>query len=231
MKIHRFFIADEPVGDRYVIQDEGVAHQIQRVLRLRKGEHVALVSGTGIQFIGEIVELGKQYVSIQIIRTESVWMPTTEVTVYMAQIRKERFEWGLEKCTELGVSRIVPLITAHTERGVVNTERARKILMEAAEQCGRGSVPEFGEPVGIEAALFSCSVPIVCDFGGRDPEDVIRELHGVRGVQLFVGPEGGWEDHERALFAKGDVPVVSLGSTTLRAETAAVVACAFFRNV
>jgi 16S rRNA (uracil1498-N3)-methyltransferase len=100
MKIHRFFVEEEPVGDRYLLQDEALVHQIVRVLRLGRGEHIALVTH-GAQHVALIEEIEKKYIAVRIIRTEKVWVPRVPVTLYLATIRKERFEWALEKCTEL----------------------------------------------------------------------------------------------------------------------------------
>jgi 16S rRNA (uracil1498-N3)-methyltransferase len=229
MKLHRFFIHDEPVGGAYVVQDEALVHQMNRVLHLQVGEQIALVPGAGDQYICEITEMTKSYVAVQALEARAAWMPTRPITLYLAVIRKERFEWALEKCTEIGVASIIPVITARTERGVVSRERAEKIMTEAAEQCGRGAIPTFGEPISIRSALMNAHNPIVCDQGGESLLQLQKTIASYPEIHVFIGPEGGWDDVERELVRDAHARAVSLGETTLRAETAAVVACAFMQ--
>ena len=226
MKIHRFFIADDIVGATYVIQDEDLVHQITRVLRIQKGERIALVVGGGTQWLAEVVETEKRFVTVQILEEQKVWVPKQRIVVCLSAIRKERFEWALEKCTEVGASAIVPLIAARSERGVVPHERALRIMQEAAEQCGRGDVPEFGSAVTLADMLpeVGDACIIVCDMGGGHFRDV-PHLETADVIYLCIGPEGGWNDDERTLLQSHNAAFVSLGPTVLRAETAAVAAC------
>ncbi len=231
MKIHRFFIADDIVGETYVIQDEALIHQITRVLRIGRGECIALVVGAGKQWLAEVIETEKRFVTVRLIEEQQVWIPKHTIIVCLSTIRKERFEWALEKCTEVGVSAIIPLITARTERGVVPPERAQRIMQEAAEQCGRGDVPHMTEPMTLPdlcAEVHGARI-IACDIGGVSMHAV---PHLETGEQLYIciGPEGGWNEEERAHFAKNNAEFVTLGPTVLRAETAAVAACVLAIN-
>ncbi len=226
MKVHRFFIADDIVGETYVIQDEDLVHQITRVLRIGRGERIALVVGGGKQWLAEVLETEKKFITVKILEQQQVWVPTQRLVVCLSAIRKERFEWALEKCTEVGASAIVPIIAARTERGLVSSERAVRIMQEAAEQCGRGDVPEFGEPVALEDLLSEVheSLIIACDMGGGSFSD-IPQFSRAPVVYLCIGPEGGWSEQERTLLQENKAIFVSLGPTVLRAETAAVAAC------
>lgn len=230
MRIHRFFIADDIVGETYVIQDEDLVHQITRVLRIGKGECIALVVGGGKQWLTEVVETEKRFVTVKLLEEQKVWIPEQRIVVCLSAIRKERFEWALEKCTEVGASAFVPLIAARSERGVVPHERALRIMQEASEQCGRGDVPEMGSPVTLEDMLTELhdACVVACDMEGGLMSD-IPHLRGATVVYLCIGPEGGWSDEERALLRDHNAVFVSLGPTVLRAETAAVAACILAR--
>jgi 16S rRNA (uracil1498-N3)-methyltransferase len=232
MKIHRFFIADDIVGATYVIQDEDLVHQITRVLRIGTGERIALVVGGGKQFLAEVVETEKRFVTVQVLEEQQVWVPKQRIIVCLSAIRKERFEWALEKCTEVGVSAVVPLIAARSERGVVQHERAQRIMQEAAEQCGRGDMPELGTPVTLGDMLpeVGDACVIACDMGGGHFSDV-PHIDTADVIYLCIGPEGGWNDDERVLLQSHNAAFVSLGPTVLRAETAAVAACVLVQHV
>jgi 16S rRNA (uracil1498-N3)-methyltransferase len=231
MKIHRFFIADDIVDETYVIQDEDLVHQITRVLRIGKGERIALVVGGGKQWLAEVVETEKRFVTVKVLEEQQVWVPKHRIIVCLSAIRKERFEWALEKCTEVGVSAVVPLIAARSERGVVPHERGVRIMQEAAEQCGRGDVPELGTPVTLTDMLAEVgdACVIACDMGGGPLPDV-PQLDASDVIYLCIGPEGGWNDAERALLQSHNAAFVSLGPTVLRAETAAVAACVLVQS-
>jgi 16S rRNA (uracil1498-N3)-methyltransferase len=205
-----------------MLEDPALVHQLARVLRVRQGDRIALCDGKGMDTICEITDTGRDTVHARMLERTRVWVPTRVLTVYLSLVRKERFEWALEKCTELGVSGVVPLETERTERGTVKHERAEAIMREAAEQCGRGDVPTFGDMVALRDIAFSGTF-LACDHGGKD---IARVVGGMSNAALLVGPEGGWTDAERTLFSEHAVPCVSLGPTTLRAETAAVAACA-----
>ncbi|MFM2415273.1 MAG: hypothetical protein RI911_966 [Candidatus Parcubacteria bacterium] len=226
MKIHRFFIHDEPASETYVIQDDALVHQISRVLRIERGERVALVIGNGAQWLAEIQEIEKKFVTVKLIEKQTVWIPKKQIVVCLSVIRKERFEWALEKCTEVGVSAIVPLMASRSERGVVSEERAHRIMQEAAEQCGRGNIPELGTAVALSDLLTEVrgECIVACDMGGGPLADV-PHLKTTDTVYLCIGPEGGWTNEERNLLQAAGAAFVSLGHTVLRAETAAVAAC------
>ncbi|NBV76942.1 16S rRNA (uracil(1498)-N(3))-methyltransferase [bacterium] len=220
MKIHRFFVAEDVLGNDVELLDESVVHQISRVLRMKVGERVALCDGRGTDAVSEIIAMDKKSVSVRVLERIPTWVPQKKVHVFLAPIRKERFEWALEKCTELGVARVTPLITERSERGIVKRERAEVIMKEAAEQCGRGDVPIFGEPVELETLSGEY---FVLDMGGVVLEQSAQKNKEIR---LLIGPEGGWTEAEREFFKSKNWQSFSLGPTTLRAETAAVAACA-----
>ncbi len=216
---------DDPAAP--VVATADLRHLLE-VLRLRAGELVAVSDGAGrwapcrvaadaplqgsrrADPAGALVPDGP---------VRSAGRPTPEVTVAFAPTKGDRPEWVTQKLTELGVDRIVPLRTSRSvvrwdgERGVKAVERLRRVAREASAQCRRPWLPEVTEVCRLDQVTDLVGAPLaLADAGGTAP-------HLDRPV-LAIGPEGGWDDDERAAFG----PAVGLGPTVLRAETAAVVA-------
>ena len=148
-------------------------------------------------------------------------------------IRPERFEWALQKCTELGVSHFVPIVTRRTShgQGIVSAnrmERWRRIIREAAEQSGRSRLPELEAPQRLEDALETAPRPALVAWEGETHQSLKSTLERWRdqtavsgNVSIFVGPEGGFDSDEVRLAWEHDVESVGLGKRVLRSETAA----------
>jgi len=232
MRLHRFYIEEKLAGKSEIkIFDEAILHQMKNVFRLEKGDKVIFFDGGGVDFecVAEIVSKKEGlFIVGKMIETSKI---EKEVHVFLACIRKERFEWTVEKCTEIGVASITPIITERSERTSLNIERLRKIAVEASEQCGRGNIPDISEITDYELAITNAvenqSRIIVADFGGAKISDLLSSHSPLRThhFSLFIGPEGGFTNSEREFFKKAGVTFISLGPTTLRAETAAVVGC------
>ncbi len=232
--MHRFFVPPEAIAQGQVQFPEAAARQIMRVLRLRPGDLVAVLDGEGTLYHVSLQRVSRHEVVGQIVREEpATGEPRLAVDLYMALIKGERFDWVLQKGTELGVARFVPMVT---ERTVVRDlspsphRRARwsRIVQEAAEQCGRARIPEIASPVAFTAA---CAAAAEADRrliawageGRRSFAEAYGDEQPER-LALLIGPEGGFTADEVAqAYAHGIVPF-SLGERVLRAETAAIVA-------
>jgi 16S rRNA (uracil1498-N3)-methyltransferase len=155
-------------------------------------------------------------------------VPKRNIILYQSLIKKDKMEWVVEKATELGVSKIVPIVSERSEKKGFNIERAKKIAVEASEQCGRADVSEISEVTDLNEVLENCNNPIIFDKSGStfDPS-LIYKNHNT--VSIFIGPEGGWTEKELELFKQKGASVFSLGSLTLRAETAALTAIVLAR--
>jgi 16S rRNA (uracil1498-N3)-methyltransferase len=173
---------------------------------------------------------------LRVVGRRPAWVPRVAVHVLLATIRKERYEWVLEKCTELGATSILPLTTERSERGAVSLVRAAKIVQEAAEQCGRGNVPSVGDAQDLATILpimqQSNELVLACVHTGVPlSQSLLSDVSKQNGLlSVLIGPEGGWTPRELELFKKHDVVEVSLGPTNLRAETAAITACALIHT-
>ena len=148
-----------------------------------------------------------------------------EVILFASLIKKDKFEWVLEKCTELGVSKFIPIISERSEKKGLNIERARKIIKEASEQSERGLMPEICEPISLEDVLVDLNCEAIALHLSGERFDSSK-LNNISKLGLFVGPEGGWGENDIELFKKSNVELITLGSQVLRAETASVAACA-----
>ena len=222
MRLHRFFVK-ENIGENSEIEisEERIVHQFRSVFRLGVGDKIIVFNGDSKDYECEIVEIGKKDLRLKILDSRMVHKSKKEVTLFMSLIKKENFELVCEKATELGVAKIVPVVSERTTLKNLNRDRIEKILIEASEQCGRGDVPILGEVSNLKDLILSEENLFVADFGGESFSDLSLSTHH---SSLLIGPEGGWTPEERDLFKENNIKSFSLGETTLRAETAAIVA-------
>ena len=229
----RRFIADEVSGDRAALVGEHADHLV-RVLRARVGQEFNVATG-------EVVRRGRiTFVSIEDKRVEfdlgedvsSAGL--AEITLVLAVFKFDRMEWAIEKCTELGVSRIVPVIARRTvshlgAASLKRVERWQRIARQAAEQSRRAGPPEIAAPIKVAEVLNfpGASRIVLAESEERTLlRDVVKPDAANPGVALAVGPEGGWTEGELQSFQLAGWTSVSLGATILRAETAAMAATA-----
>jgi 16S rRNA (uracil1498-N3)-methyltransferase len=211
MKIHRF-----------ILEDPKLVHQMARVLKLKTGEKVVLGDGKGHEAEALIETISPKSISVafdhvSVNQRESA----RSVTLYCALLKRENFEWVVQKATEVGVASIVPIITRRTVKLNFKLDRLQMITKEAAEQSGRGMVPTVHPPMKFEDALKQAENEknYFFDVG---PSHSYRLKANSLGI--WIGPEGGWDPEEVEFAKKLNCEITSLGSFTLRAETAAVIA-------
>lgn len=223
MRLHRFFIEQKIAPNaRVVVRDERLLHQWRDVLRLKAGNEVVLFDGFGDDHRCELATLLRNE-AVCVVRDSSPASapPSLELCLFASLIKKDRFEWLLEKATELSVAFIRPVIADRCEVRQFSLERAKSIVREAAEQSGRGNLPALYEPMELANVFseykFFTSIAL-------DPKGTLfkkDEWMKEKRFGAFVGPEGGWSARELELFHQKKIQVCSLGSATLRAETAA----------
>jgi 16S rRNA (uracil1498-N3)-methyltransferase len=232
----RLFVPPDRLRATPIIVDGDEHHHLARVLRARPGDAITLFDGAGAEVSARIVRIDRD-------RTELVADPDgpaglaraavpieTPLTLLTAVPRGGRMDFLVQKCSELGVSRIVPVITARSVARPEAAKRARweKIAREAARQCGRADVPAVSPPTPLAAALAAPDLPdrrlmLSPEAGGR----ALRALLPDRAATaLLVGPEGGLATAEVDAARAAGFQDVSLGSRILRVETAAIVAVA-----
>ncbi|HEY8491137.1 MAG TPA: 16S rRNA (uracil(1498)-N(3))-methyltransferase [Dehalococcoidia bacterium] len=233
--MNRFFVAPSLLAADPIRLDGDLARQMARVLRLRPGDRVVLLDGSGRELVAELRRVAaREVLAAPLDRRWGSREPACALTLYQGVIRPARFEWLLEKGTELGVAAFVPLLTARSvvrpEADGARVERWRRIVREAAEQCGRAALPEVRPPVSLADAVREApGLRLVCWEAGEGPSlrDALRaELTAGRpaAVSLFVGPEGGLTEEEVAAACAAGARAVSLGGRVLRSETAGLTA-------
>ncbi len=216
-------------GQTFTFTD--VSQQWQKVLRLSRGEQVALFDGSGHDFLCEIKDYQGNTVVLTILeKKENRVTAVRDVVLYVALVKKDTFEWVVQKATELGVSDIVPVIAERSEKKNINIERLQKIITEASEQSGRGVLPGLHDIVSLVDAVEAAKVRDgkVTQMIAFDPTGIKMSEQEIKNtpdqVGIFIGPEGGWSMKELDYFRKSGVAVYSLGPQILRTETAVVAA-------
>jgi 16S rRNA (uracil1498-N3)-methyltransferase len=225
----RFFVATPITGARATLTDDEARH-LASVMRAKIGDRLTLFDGSGAEFVATIERIDKRSVELAVAerREVSCELPCS-LTLAVALPKGDRHKWLVEKATELGVSRLVPLVT---ERGVAQPveavlERLARGVIEASKQCGRNRLMEIGQPQTI-AQLFD-STPGEATRLFADPAGVALADHGPlsHNVLVAIGPEGGFAPGEQAAALAAGWQAISLGSRILRVETAALAAAAW----
>lgn len=227
----RRWIADEVSGDQAALIGEHADHLV-RVLRARVGEDFDIATAQSVRR-GRITSVKDGRVEFDLGEVISA-VPLAEITLVLAVFKFDRMEWAIEKCTELGVSRIVPVIARRTDAHLAAAsakrfERWQRIARQAAEQSRRFVPPEIAAPIKVAEAVNHAGVLRIV-LAESEERTLLRDavkLHAAEeGIVLAVGPEGGWTEDELQLFRQAGWVSASLGSTILRTETAAMAATA-----
>lgn len=224
----RRWIADAVSGNRATITGDHANH-LSRVLRAHVGQEFDIVA-EGVVRLGRIVDIADDSVQFEL-GGELPAAASTNLTLLLAIFKFDRLEWAIEKCTELGVSGIIPVIARRTDSHLAaaaekRVERWRRIARDAAEQSRRVSPPEISTPLKFKDALAAChGFRIV--LSELETETSLRDMRSSEptdDVSLAIGPEGGWTEDELKFFIESGWISASLGPTILRAETAAIAA-------
>ncbi len=222
------------VGEAFTLDDEA-AHHVVNVLRCRPGERLELFDGAGNAWLGELRKTSPATVLIERTLERSGVESECEIILYQAMPKRDRFEWLLEKATELGVARIVPIETHRSvvrippDRVARKVNRWEKIVAGAARQSQRVVVPEIAEPQSMQQALQEADTSVQL-FLHPDAGSRIRDIvEDASSVAIWVGPEGGFTEDEVALLSSAGTSV-SVGPRILRSETAGVVSVALVQE-
>lgn len=228
MRIHRFYLTTPISGSTFDIADRDLVHQWKSVFRYNVGSQVILFDGSGVDYTCVITSLRNLGGTVSVSKKTSTAPAIQRKNVYlcMALIKKDNFDVVVQKATELGVSHIIPLVCEHSEKRKLNLERMQKIAIEATEQSGRGDVPIIFDIKTLAEVFAEGLLPQDKVVFHTDPQQISftqwKNTPTTSSVATFVGPEGGFSDKEIALLKQYNVPIVSVGSQILRAETAAI---------
>jgi 16S rRNA (uracil1498-N3)-methyltransferase len=228
--MRRRFFVDEVRNGRAELSGDDARH-LTRVLRVEPGQRYEISDNRNV-YLAEIETARKEHVIFRTLEKMSLPAPTPKLILLAAIFKFDHFEWMIEKATELGVAQIVPVEATRSERGLERAaqkrmERWRRIALEASQQSRRTFLPEIEEPFAFDEALtFQASHRLVLDEDAETPRLIAPVASAADSIAIFIGPEGGWTEEERAEFVAAGWTRVSLGPLILRAETAAVAALA-----
>lgn len=246
MTSERFFVREDQIHDTHVDLDGEEHHHLSRVVRVKKGDVVWLIDGTGHQHRALVQKMAPKTTRLLILESLPAAAPSRRITLAFAVLKAKAMDWLLQKATELGAAALVPVIAARTvvrmpdpEDLTKKLERWTRIVREAAKQSGRPHLPSLSPPVSLDRFL-EIEHPkrslFLFERAGRELSELFRNgfLGGKnsegqeRGddILVLVGPEGGWTNAEAMDILERGFEAVSLGDNVLRAETAALSALA-----
>jgi 16S rRNA (uracil1498-N3)-methyltransferase len=225
MRLHRFYAGGlhtkwgkVELENKFWVHDDRLLNQWLRVLRYRVGDELVLFDDT-VERLYKITAIETpDSVHLELVTEMERELPKKHVYLLWSLLKKDKNDWVLQKATELGVRNFVPVVADRSEKTGFDIDRAHKILIEAAEQCGRADIPEIREPITVDEAIGEyANLPLfICEQAESEP-NVSFEKAGI-----LIGPEGGWSDREKELFKAADLSHINIAQFTLRAETAAV---------
>lgn len=230
----RLFV-DTALADGATLTVDGPqAHYLLRVMRAAPGDAVVLCDDATGEWAAEVAETGKRDLVLRVAKHLRAREQVPDLWLCPALLKKDRFDLVLEKATELGVRRIVPVLTRRCVADRLNPDRARHLTVEAAEQCARTALPELAEPQKLDALLRDWpaerALYFADELGGEPAVKAFAERTGP--AAILIGPEGGFDDAERHKVRELQQSVpISLGPRVLRGETAALSAAALWMGI
>ncbi len=230
MRLHRFYTGT--IHDKWGafelkrevwVHDARLLKQWIKVLRYKVGNELVLFNDES-ERIYRIIKIEQPHsVGLELVTELERTLPEKHIYLLWSLLKKDKNDWVLQKATEIGVRNFVPLVAARSEKAGFDAERAKKIVIEAAEQCGRSDIPQIREPITVNEAVneYTDLPLLVCQQSQESYKQLGNE---VKTVGVVVGPEGGWSDEEISLFESKKLGYINIAQFTLRAETAAITA-------
>lgn len=237
MRLHRFYI-DKPLGEEIVVENvnggKELIHQWTRVFRYTSGDEVFLFSkfSPGNDFLYRLSSVSREKIILSFVSISANTLPTP-MTLVMALVKKDTFETIARSATELGITRIIPLVSARSEKKNLNRERILSIVIEASEQAGRGSIPEVAEITTFKDAMGltrNCQ-NIMGSLRAGQGSNAVKGLDFSKELALWVGPEGGWTEEEENLAHTEGIKTFKFTDTVLKADTGAIALLAWLKGV
>jgi 16S rRNA (uracil1498-N3)-methyltransferase len=233
-----FYVDPDKIKEHFFSISGEHAHYILNVRRCKNNDEIMIFDGLGNSYKAQITSISTNRVSGKII-SFSYKIPVFKVNLYTAIPKGDRFEWLIEKCSEIGISKITPINTkrsVNTGFSKNKSERYRKISIAASSQCGRNDIVKINDPLDFKIACKNASANK--NFVGILPwEGESQSLPGeilarpsYNGANIFIGPEGGFENEEVGFAKSLGIKTISLGENILRVETAAIVASILILN-
>lgn len=231
-QIPRLFVEEQLSAGLDVELEGAQAHYLLHVLRLKPGAPVDLLDDRTGEWRCEVTEAARKRIRLGVREHRLPREQAPDLWLCAAPLKRQRFEWVIEKATELGVRRIVPVLTRRTVAERINADRLRAHMIEAAEQCARTALPELAEAVALPVLAGSWDPARTLIFADEEGGVDMTRISASLPAAILIGPEGGFDPAEREILLKlENVRRLSLGPRILRADTAAVAAVAQFQLV
>ena len=235
MALPFFYIEEITAKDNLVLNEETSKHMVQ-VLRMQNGEQLQLTDGKGNLFTAEIIDNNRKRCAVKIIQTTNHQQPTANITIAISLVKNaNRFEWFLEKATEIGVTAIIPLICIRTEKQHFRQDRMQGILISAMLQSQQAFLPVLQEPIKLAEVINKATQEqkfiAHCEDENNKVQLASKLLNLSTSKLILIGPEGDFTKEEIQLALQNNFTPVALGNTRLRTETAGMVAATLLRLV
>ena len=236
MRLNRFIVDLDLRGGPVTLTGQTILKQIKNVLRMKAGDRLILSDGKGKEFLAEVSSITKDAIDADILEElDNPNEPDIHASLHCSILKRENFEWVVQKACEIGVREIVPIISERTVKTGINEERLSKIMKEAAEQSERKFLPTLSTTITLAEALrrmkkdrlnlfFDRTGTPIKDLSVRSDMENLKNVRDQLKTNLFIGPEGGWTGRELQSADENGCIIVQLSKLSLRSETAAVVA-------
>lgn len=233
--MRRFYAPPENFQKETISLNQEETRHLRDVLRFRAGDKIQVFDGEGSEFLCEIESISKKETGLKIIEEIAPTAPESdlELTLAVALLKGEKFDLVVQKSVELGVAKIVPLMTKRADVKLKDAERKierwRKIVLEASKQCGRAKLMRIETPFDFEEFVKGAEGAKIL-FAERSGESFTK-IKADKKITAVVGSEGGWEDSEINFAVANGFQIITLAGRILRAETAAIAVSAVLQNV
>jgi len=235
MALPFFYISEYFPPQKEIVLDEDTSRHVVQVLRMKEGEKLNLTDGKGSLITAEVMDAHKKHCSVRVIDSQFTTQDSRKVIIAISLLKNtSRFEWFLEKATEIGVSEIVPLICERTEKQKFRYDRMKGICISAMLQSQQTWLPELHEPkqfnhLAIEQ--FDDQQKFIAHCEESDQKNSLSTFQSFNHSTILIGPEGDFTKQEIELALQNNFIPVSLGETRLRTETAGIVAATLLCQV
>lgn len=234
MSLPFFFIESFDAGTKSIVLDEDTSRHVVQVLRMKEGEKLNLTDGRGNLITAEISEAHKKHCKVLVTETSNQQPATRKISIAISLLKNtNRFEWFLEKATEIGISEIIPLICERTEKQKFRYDRMQGICISAMLQSQQTWLPVLHQPKqfdNLAVQQFNDQQKFIAHCDESSGKQKLSSIKLLNPSIIFIGPEGDFTKEEVETALKNNFIPVSLGKTRLRTETAGVVAAALLSN-
>lgn len=223
-----FYNSEIKNTDSFFSFDKEESKHIVKVLRKQENDKIFITNGLGFLFISEITIASEKKCEVKITEIQEFEKPNYNLHIAVAPTKmNDRFEWFLEKATEIGIQEITPIICEHSERKVYKIDRAEKIIQSAMKQSNQFFLPKINEPISFKDFIkkTDCENKYIAHCVETERKQLKKSITPNQNYVILIGPEGDFSEKEIQLAISNNYHPVLLGNTRLRTETAALVAC------